>query len=270
MGIRKWALPFWVFFIFLLSPLARGVQGLARDLLGKNGIAAMLVLVCLLLLFAGLRYLKRGSLSFSRTCLLFVALFPLAGLLYTLRGNPEEVFHVLEYGFLSFLFLQAEAEGGCWSAYLAGCLASSVGVVEELFQWVLPNRIFDFRDIGINLFAAFLVQVLLWGLAPTPLRSIPPSQVPRMVSATLLLCSLLFICVLLSPERLQEMSEIFPILASLENEAKAGAGEAGGGIDLIYGYSRIAILQLISGLCFILILARLSLLRGIGRREFGN
>ncbi len=35
------------------------------------------------------------------------------------------------------------------------------GAVDEVIQWILPNRIFDIRDILINGIAGILVQLLI-------------------------------------------------------------------------------------------------------------
>jgi glycopeptide antibiotics resistance protein len=35
------------------------------------------------------------------------------------------------------------------------------GAVDEVIQWILPNRVFDIRDIIINGIAGILVQLLI-------------------------------------------------------------------------------------------------------------
>jgi len=75
---------------------------------------------------------------------------------------PEERVHFIQYGLMAWL-----ARGALgWSAppllaYLgAFLLASGVGYVDELVQGILPSRLYDLRDVLLNMQAAFLGVVL--------------------------------------------------------------------------------------------------------------
>ncbi len=79
--------------------------------------------------------------------------------------GPEERTHLIEYSIVSVLVYQALLERrrngrDVWHpALLAIVLASVAGVIDELIQAVLPNRVFDIRDIGFNLLAALMAVV---------------------------------------------------------------------------------------------------------------
>ena len=50
-----------------------------------------------------------------------------------------------------------------YSLYLAalsiGCL---VGTFDEVLQWMIPDRFWDFQDIGLNALSSGLFQLALW------------------------------------------------------------------------------------------------------------
>jgi hypothetical protein len=80
---------------------------------------------------------------------------------------PSERFHFLEYGLLGALVLRAslKTRPAHWGASfgLAALVLTSIGVMDEVIQYFLPSRVFDWRDIWFNLsggvlgFAAYLV-----------------------------------------------------------------------------------------------------------------
>lgn len=72
---------------------------------------------------------------------------------------PVERTHLFEYGLLAFLLYKAFAEryagyAPLRAAIIAVLITSALGTLDELIQYLLPNRIFDLRDIGFNILAA--------------------------------------------------------------------------------------------------------------------
>jgi VanZ family protein len=93
---------------------------------------------------------------------------------YSIRsqlGNPVsdavERFHFVEYGVITFLFYRAWRpldDGGVLTLpILAGLI---VGTLEEWFQWFIPARIGEVRDVLLN--GAAIVSGLLFSLAIDP------------------------------------------------------------------------------------------------------
>ncbi len=83
---------------------------------------------------------------------------------------PEERTHLVEYGVLGVLIYEALRERAAQGrqvpapALLAILVASLLGLLDEIVQAVLPNRVFDVRDILFNLGSAavaVLARVLL-------------------------------------------------------------------------------------------------------------
>jgi hypothetical protein len=68
---------------------------------------------------------------------------------------PEERLHLVEYGVLGWMLAWAMAGGDrwpkCWP--VAVVLAWVIGWGDELIQAVLPNRVYDVRDILLNGFS---------------------------------------------------------------------------------------------------------------------
>jgi len=75
--------------------------------------------------------------------------------LVTRTGDPRvdsvERFHFVEYGLITFLFYRAWRPAGDLSTVVLTVLAGLlVGTIEEWFQWFIPARIGDVRDVFLN------------------------------------------------------------------------------------------------------------------------
>lgn len=81
---------------------------------------------------------------------------------------PQERLHLVEYGGLALLLRAAVAEsrrvrvggGRAWvtDAWTLG-VATAIGWLDEAVQGILPNRMYDLRDVGFNALAAALALV---------------------------------------------------------------------------------------------------------------
>ena len=131
-----------------------------------------------------------------RYALLALALAFGAAYSYAMRtGNPEvdavEHFHFVSYGLVTLLFYRAWRPLGDGAVLVLPILcALIVGAVDEWFQWFIPNRIGELRDVFLN--SAAIVTGLLFslGLDPPPrftLAAAPESRVRirRVLAATI-------------------------------------------------------------------------------------
>lgn len=85
---------------------------------------------------------------------------------------PKERTHLFEYslvGILIFFALEERrANGGHmrFPAAVSVLATTRIGWIDELIQWVLPDRVYDIRDVGFNALAGFLavssVVLLRW------------------------------------------------------------------------------------------------------------
>ena len=96
-----------------------------------------------------------------------------------------------------------------------------LGTVDEIIQWLVPERFWDFRDVWLNFLSGGLFQVALWkGFQPKNIvekvtaRSIQILSVA--IAASLLLLGL---CFSFTPPRIGWITEKLPFLSLLkENE----------------------------------------------------
>ena len=86
-----------------------------------------------------------------------------AWLLFRLNTSPAERFHLAEYGLLSLLAFRAfRLDLGTGASCLLGWgLASVAGTIDETIQWILPNRVFEWKDIGLNALSSGLATGII-------------------------------------------------------------------------------------------------------------
>ena len=87
----------------------------------------------------------------------------LYGLVIYILELPEEQVHFIEYGVLSALiYLALMHDINNRSIYILSVLLVFIfGAIDEAIQWLLPNRVFDIRDLIMNGTAGLLVQLLI-------------------------------------------------------------------------------------------------------------
>lgn len=212
----------WVTVIYVAIPLARSIQEIIR---AHGGKAAFLWLTFLCFAAAAgwvVRAMLRKQWTGRPTQhLVLVAVGALFSCLaWSLRENPEEAFHFVQYGVLSLLLFRALSHRfPDPSIYLAATLiGAAFGIFDELIQWIVPQRYFDYRDIGINALAIALVQVALAaGIRPGLVRGRPSrAGVQLCFRAAIAVLTLLLFCLSNTPARMDAYSRYFPGAASLD------------------------------------------------------
>ncbi len=210
--------------IFLVVPTARAIQKFVGEHWGR-AFFGYLVIAAVAAAFLGILYLLIIRLK-VRAASNYIWLAACAALYiyFTLKlwRNPEEAVHFLEYGLLGFFLFRA------WrltipdkAAYLASFLTGTlIGTFDEIFQWFMPGRYWDIRDVGLNALAVGLFQVALWqGVRPRLVSPRIAAKSVRKISvlfATNLL--LLGLCMSNTPDRVGALAGRFPALAYLEKE----------------------------------------------------
>jgi hypothetical protein len=85
----------------------------------------------------------------------------------TMRPIVTEAFHFVEYGVLAALFVRAWRHVGDWSSIARPLLAAAiVGALDEWYQWFIPFRAGELRDVGINCVAALGGVIFTAGISP--------------------------------------------------------------------------------------------------------
>jgi len=125
-------------------------------------------------------------------------------------GNPEvdavERVHFVQYGLVTLLFYRAWRNRGDLSSLILPVLAGLiVGTIEEWFQWFLPVRVGEARDVFLNLVA--IACGLLFSLGLDPPSGFAPRLQPgsarlmtRLASAFALVFAMFFHAVHLGVE----------------------------------------------------------------------
>ncbi|MDH7512444.1 MAG: VanZ family protein [Clostridiales bacterium] len=210
--------------ILLIVPLARTIQAFVsarwgRSLFGYAVLAAVGIAFISIVTILVCRLKIRSP---SR----LVWLAAVAGLYvyFTMKlwKAPEEAIHFLEYGLLGFLLFNALSYSTRdKSVYLAAFfIGSTVGIFDEILQWVVPGRFWDFRDVGLNALAAGLFQVALWkGIKPSLISEKFNPRSARRISVVLAVnLVLLCLCASNTPQRVAWYASRFPSLSFLLRE----------------------------------------------------
>jgi hypothetical protein len=210
--------------IFLIVPIARSVRNFVEGLWGADvfgyfviGVVCAAFLTGIYLLWFRLE-IRTFSNYFWLAAIGFVYIF------FTLNlwKRPEEAIHFLEYGLLGvFLFHALRHHIHDRSIYLTAFLIGGlVGIFDEVLQWVIPQRIWDYRDIGLNALSCGLCQIAIWkGIRP----KLPSSRIQtKSLRTASYLVAIIVILLALSlantPARVKMYTEALPFLSFLQKE----------------------------------------------------
>lgn len=194
----------WTLVVYASIPLARTIQSGVESSLGVVAFTA----VTLVAIAVGGTALVRAAWDSAPehrarrlVALVCIAAF-FAFLTLRLRDSPEEALHFVQYGILAVLVLRAvsvRAESRNPSAYLtAAAVCVLIGAGDEILQWLVPERFFDFRDIGLNAVASLGVLVAIrLGIDPEYLRATPGDSSAGWARATRLWAASFFLALLL-------------------------------------------------------------------------
>ena len=166
----------WTAVIYATIPMARMIQKWVSAEFGGEAFSWTVYAVVAITFGIAWRWFARQAIPGSaraKVVLIFLAAAFAYGT-WHLRARPEEALHFVQYGLLSALAYRAFAEGGAnRGTYLCAFLLTAIlGSVDEVIQWLVPKRYFDFRDIAINVIAGGLIQLgLVLGIAPQAMKT---------------------------------------------------------------------------------------------------
>jgi len=213
------AVTLWVIVIFSTIPFVRRLREVFVAYLPAELIAYGVMVVGVVAAFAAILVVQRHHARIGPANVLWLAGIAAILVFWTSRlmGQPEEAVHFLEYGVLGILLHRAfRTHIRDATVFVAAALAGiAIGTMDEIIQWLVPGRYWDFRDIALNGGASILIQVAIWRLAPTSEATAGRSSqriIVRLLAVEILLLTL---CMAATPQRIASLSARLPWVASL-------------------------------------------------------
>lgn len=210
--------------IFLTVPVGRKIQRYVYEHWGRE-LFGYSVLLAIGIGFISLSYILIFKLRI-RSPSHYVWLFIISGLYiyFTLKlwKIPEEAVHFLEYGLLSFfLFKALSISVKDRSIYFTATLfALLIGTFDEIFQWITPERFWDFRDAGLNALSGGLFQLAVWKIVkPKIISQKMNARSFRILTSVVAVCLIVLgFCVSNTPERVGRYTSFLPGLSFLQKQ----------------------------------------------------
>ena len=138
-------------FIVISASFMRQAMDICKVYIGKKGFAILVGVALILAAVFFLNFLIRKKMKLKRKLLVFLLLA--GGLILSWQIKlPQERIHILEYAVLGWFFSRdLRVVDKNKRNFIFVCLfCVVVGIVDELFQAILPYRVFDTRDILFN------------------------------------------------------------------------------------------------------------------------
>ncbi|MBI5056093.1 MAG: VanZ family protein [Nitrospirae bacterium] len=223
-NLRAWL---WVFLcaagIMATVPVARGVQRLVYKTAGREFFTYSVLFVVAIGLAAVICFFifKLKIKNASQ----YIWIFACAGLYsyFTIHiQSPEEAVHFIEYGLLSYcLFNALSYRIQDRTIYLTTVLCVLLfGTADEFFQWLIPQRFWDFRDVGFNTLGGGIFQLAMWkgikpGVISKPVKKLSVSLLAGIITIDLIIIGL---CLSNTPDAVNWYTGAFTGLSWLRAE----------------------------------------------------
>ena len=219
---------FWVLLcaagIYGVAPLARGIQEYIYATLG-SAFFTYFVLTAIVSTVAFVLYLFIYKLEI-RGPGRYLWIAASAGLYvyftFQLREHPEEAVHLLEYALLSLLVFRALSRTVQDKTIYVSCLlmVALFGLLDESIQWLLPSRVWDYKDVAVNVLGGALsILALGKGVKPRIIGS-PVQRHSLTILAALVSVNLLSfgLCLSNTPDAVNKYAAIIKPLSWLKQE----------------------------------------------------
>ena len=209
----------WIVAIFATVPIARALQGVVTERLGRSAFGYMTLAAVGLATAFTVRYLIRSRQPVASYVWLAAVAAIFVGSTIHLWRIPEEAAHFVQYGGLGVLAYRALSHRvRDATIYVSAAMFGALtGMVDEFLQWMTPDRFWDLRDIWIDAIGAALPQVAIAkGLRPSIISGPPrPASVRIFCRVGALLLAILAVTLLNTPQRIAWYTQYFPSLAFL-------------------------------------------------------
>lgn len=158
--------------IVLSAGFMRAVLNFIYKTFGRDNLQIFMVIIFIFIGILFIVYLLKTDIPRTRVFVIVTLL--LTGLIASqFMGIIEERIHILEYGLLGWLATGDAFSEGVYSDkkknvknfVLCIGFVFFVGVIDEVYQWILPSRVGDIRDVLFNAAGG------LWGVILRILKS---------------------------------------------------------------------------------------------------
>ena len=163
---RLWTLIIiYVFFIYVSLPFFPAFISTLRGFISKESLnlLSLVMSISFFLLLSVWIYNKKYKVN--QFLLIISPLLLLTYFSLSLDVWVERI-HFIEYAVLGLLISRAVNVRTLHGIIATCCLITLIGVVDEIIQWFLPNRVGDMRDVTMNSFGGlsglWLGQFLYW------------------------------------------------------------------------------------------------------------
>lgn len=209
------AVVLWIGLIYATIPFVRHVREALVEIIPAEVIGYAVMVVGLVVVAAAIAVLRRSPAQFGISDVVWLVGASVVFLFWTSRlmAAPEEAVHFVEYGVLGVLLYRAlDGRVPDWTIFVAATLAGVlVGTIDEIIQWLVPGRYFDFRDVFLNGGAVALAQVVTWRMTSRPTKPVNRSSLRLLCRLAAVEILLLTFCLAATPQRLARVAEVLPI-----------------------------------------------------------
>ncbi len=216
---KPWAAGLWLLVIYASVPTAGVIRGWVAGWATAEvftGVTLAVVSAGMLAALWRVRSFGRG-LTPGRGAVLLAVSGLFVWTIVSLSKTPAEAVHFVQYGILGWLLQGAMETRGLrgWTSYVAAggwCVLAGAG--DEILQYLLPGRFWDYRDLWHNALAGLLVQVALaLAVHDAGRRGSPPS--PMMIRLALrpwmAVAAVLVLCLNYTPLVREAVAARFPV-----------------------------------------------------------
>ena len=161
------AVIFYTLFLFIITPFLPNIIQFASKYWPRASVAHFVLIIeimiaFLLLIMSGWLFISYRS-KFFPFLIGVSAIFIINFIIYQFLPNPYEYTHLPEYAILGFLLAKALIKN-TKDPYLKSFLyATFIGIFDELYQGILPNRSFAWYDIILNAMGSVVGLLVFWG-----------------------------------------------------------------------------------------------------------
>ncbi len=164
-GFSKITVGFGIYIIISAS-FMRQINDVLTKVFGKEAVRASFFVLFFLIIALYIGYIIYKRIPVYRIGLSLLG-FGLAYLLISWQPFFAEKLHIVEYGILGYLALKdlfGMDRGISGNIIYALCFVALIGSLDEGFQWILPYRVFEVRDIVTNVVSGTLgiIQFLIY------------------------------------------------------------------------------------------------------------